>query len=120
MSKYHQPYLNPASKPRPWKIHPIWRGIGCLLLILLPIIAFAAAKVLVQENFRQHWVSIPEQLAGSMVVPSIGRVFYTDLAVTIILIVIGFGLLTVLYAMVYRLFGPPTYGPLDAPPQRRG
>jgi len=40
--------------------------------------------------------------------------------VMIILLVIGFGLLTVLYALMFRLFGPPTYGPLDAPPQRRG
>ena len=119
MSKYNRPYLNPAAKPRPWRIHPIWRGIGCLILILLPIIAFAGAKVLVQMNSRRNWVSISKELAGSIVVPVIGRVLYADLAVMIILIVIGFGLLTVLYALMYRLFGPPTYGPLDVPPERR-
>jgi hypothetical protein len=81
--------------------------------------AFAGAKMLVQVNSRQNWVSIPKELAGSIIVPAIGRVLYADLAVMIILIVIGFGLLTVLYALMYRLFGPPTYGPLDAPPQRR-
>ncbi|HLE51688.1 MAG TPA: hypothetical protein VI755_06475 [Anaerolineales bacterium] len=88
-------------------------------MILLPIIAFAGAKVLVQMNSRQNWVPISKELAGSIVVPVIGRVLYADLAVMIILIVIGFGLLTVLYALMYRLFGPPTYGPLDVPPERR-
>jgi hypothetical protein len=33
--------------PFPWRVHPIWRGIGCLLLIVTPIIAFGLAETLV-------------------------------------------------------------------------
>ena len=25
--------------------HPIWRGIGCLLIVIVPVISFAAAWV---------------------------------------------------------------------------
>jgi hypothetical protein len=117
MSKYNQAYQRSTSKPRPWSVHPIWRGIGCLLIILIPIISFAAAKILVQENLQQKWVEIPAELKGNFDVPSLGHVLFADLAVTIILMVIGFGLLTVGYALIYRIFGPSPYGPMDVPPR---
>ena len=59
---------------------------------------------------------MPAELGISFVVPVVGRVLYADLAVTVILIVIGFALLTVVYAIIYRIIGIPRYGPLDSPP----
>lgn len=117
MSKYNQSYLRANSKPRPWSIHPIWRGIGCILIILIPILSFVAAKLIVQENLQQKWVQIPDELTGSFDVPSIGQILYADLAVTVMLLVIGFGLLTIVYALIYRIFGPSQYGPMDVPPR---
>jgi len=97
-------------------VHPVWRGIGCFMLILLPIISFAAAKLLVQENSRQRWVNVPQEMGISFSVPFVGQVLIADIALTIVLIVIGFGILTVVYAIFFRLIGPPRYGPLDSPP----
>lgn len=37
-----------GSGPFPWRVHPIWRGIGCLLLILIPIISYGLAEVLLE------------------------------------------------------------------------
>ena len=123
MSRYSRPYIHPAAKPRPWQIHPIWRGIGCLMLILLPIISFSGGVLLVRENFQQRWVPVPGEFLQFIIVPVIGRVYYADLAASAMLLILGFGVLTVLYAFVYRLFGPPRYGPLDArmpkPPKKR-
>ena len=117
MSKYNQTYQRPSTKPRPWSVHPIWRGIGCILIILIPIISFAGARILVQENLQQRWVQIPDELKGSINVLTFGQVLFAELAVAVILMVIGFGLLTMVYAFIYRLFGPSPYGPMDAPPQ---
>lgn len=117
MSKYTQTFQRPSKKPRPWNVHPIWRGIGCILIILIPIISFAGATLLVQENLKQRWVQIPEELQRSFDVPSVGQVLFADLAVAFILMVIGFGLLTIIYALIYRMFGPSPYGPMDAPPR---
>jgi hypothetical protein len=111
--------MHPAAKPRPWDIHPVWRGIGCLLIILLPILAYAGAVLLVRENLQRRWVVIPPELVGSFVIPYLGRVFFADLAMAFVLLILGFAFLTVVYAFIYRLFGPPRYGPLDAPPPRR-
>jgi hypothetical protein len=115
MSRYSRSYIHPAAKPRPWQIHPIWRGIGCLLVILLPIIAYSGGVMLVRANTEQRWVSLPGELLGFFSLPAIGRVYYADLAATAALLILGFGVLTVVYSFVYRLFGPPRYSPLDAP-----
>jgi hypothetical protein len=116
MTKYDPTYQPKSRRTIIPPIHPVWRGIGCFLLILLPIVAFAGAKILVQTNSRQRWVQIPTELTGVFTVPIIGRIFYADLALTVILIVIGFAILTVAYSVIYRIIGIPRYGPLDSPP----
>lgn len=116
MSKYDPTYAQTSRSSSTSSVHPVWRGIGCILLILVPIISFAGAKLLVQENIKQHWIDIPQEMLGSISVPVVGRVLFADLAVWIILIVIGFGILTVVYALFYRLLGPSRYGPLESPP----
>ena len=116
MTKYDPTYQPKSRRSILPPVHPVWRGIGCFLLILLPIIAFAGAKILVKANTRQRWVQIPAELGESFVVPVIGRVFFADIAVAVILIVIGFAVITVAYSIIYRIIGIPRYGPLDSPP----
>ena len=116
MTKYDPTFQPQSRRTIIPPVHPVWRGIGCFLLILLPIVAFAGAKILVQTNSRQRWVQIPTELTGAFTVPIIGRIFYADLALTVILIVIGFAILTVAYSVIYRIIGIPRYGPLDSPP----
>ena len=116
MTKYDPTYQPKSRRTIIPPIHPVWRGIGCFLLILLPIVAFAGAKILVQTNSRQRWIQMPAELTGAFTVPIIGRVIYADLALTVILIVIGFAILTVAYSVIYRIIGIPRYGPLDSPP----
>jgi hypothetical protein len=39
-----------------------------------------------------------------------------QLFLAVILMVIGFGVLSVIYAMMYKMAGPSRYGPFDVPP----
>lgn len=32
--------------PFPWRVHPIWRGVGCILMVLIPIIAYGLTGVI--------------------------------------------------------------------------
>ena len=116
MSKYDPTYQAKSRRSILPPTHPVWRGIGCFLLILIPVLAFAGGKLLVQANRTQRWIQIPAELTGSFFVPVIGRVFYADLAVAVGLIFLIFALLTVVYAIVYKVVGIPRYGPLDSPP----
>lgn len=117
MGKYRPSYVLRESKPKRWKIHPIWRGIGCILLVVFPIIAFAGSSILVRENFEKRWIAIPADLLRFITVPFLDRVYVADILGAVVLMVIGFALLTIIYAFIYRLVGPPQYGPTDVPPE---
>ena len=120
MSKYDKFNKGSRMQERPWKIHPIWRGIGCLMMILIPVMAYAGAVVLVQANLEQGWLPMPRELIQTVALPLVGEVkqFYAVVIVTALLMIIGFGVVTILYSLIYSAVGPPRLGPLDAPPVR--
>lgn len=121
MGKYDS--YNPQSyqADRQEGVHPIWRGIGCVLMILIPILAYAGAVMLVQANLEQRWLPTPYALAQPVTLPYFGQVnyLYAYLLVAVVLSLIGFALLSLLYALVYSMIGPSQYGPVDSPPIRR-
>jgi hypothetical protein len=121
MAKYRQYERPEIEKKDPLEVHPIWRGIGCIFLIIMPIVAYAGALLLLEANGRQNWVRVPVELSQSVSLPVLGAMphLYATLVVTAILLVLGFGLLTIVFAIFNSAFGPPRYGPYDAPPARR-
>lgn len=118
MGKYDK--YNPQSHmaETPWKIHPVWRGIGCLMILIIPALAFAGAILVVQANADQKWVPIPAELSQGLTLPLFGTVesILAVVIVAVLLALIGFGVMTIIYSLVYSLIGPPRYGPQDAPP----
>jgi hypothetical protein len=115
---------------RPYKIHPVWRGIGFVMMVLVPVMSGAAAMVLRDYGRLQRW-SFMKELGPSLRLPDI---FYSipvisnfsnwvssinDLPVMILFFILFLmvysGVLSILYAMIYRLIGPPRYSALDAP-----
>lgn len=118
MGKYRPSYILHNFPPRPWAVHPVWRGIGCVFMILLPFMAYTLAVFIVRENFIQQWVAIPRELSIAIVLPNIGRVYLLDILLAIVLLVVGGALFTLVYSAIYRLVGPPRYGPLDMPPPK--
>ena len=118
---------------KPWKINPVWRGIGCVLLILVPIMAWFATTLFLQSNQKLvlPWeltkvVAIPYTRVSEIdqVILPINRYFastgfvFGQVFFTIIFSIIGFGVMAFLYAILYRVAGPPRYGPFDVPPNK--
>jgi len=115
MGKFSQYETAVRQKERPWRVHPIWRGIGCLLFLLVPVMSYAGAKLLFAANYRNGWLPTP----GELLVSPLGLpINYMELILLILLIFIGFGILITIYSAVYRFIGPPKYGPTDAEPIR--
>ena len=120
-----------GQQQRPWKIHPIWRGIGCALILLIPIMSWFGATIFLDSN---QTVILPRELTRVVAIPythiaepdrvilPINRYFsdtgfvFGQIFFTIILSFIGFGLLAFIYALMYRVAGPSKYGPFDVPP----
>lgn len=116
---------------RPWKVHPVWRGIGCLLIILLPIMAWAGAVLFLQMNTI---LKLPPELYQKVLIPlskqgtidaasiainrylSSGGVTWGTIFFFFVFLFLGFGVLSIIYAFLYRLVGPPRYSQFDARP----
>lgn len=113
------------------------RGIGCILMIVVPIFSYALAVVLVNYGLQQgwplpiEWLGFPQLppllLRLSSVValvnwlqgfPALTNNLIANLIFTIVLIILIGGMMSILYGYIYKLFGPPEYGPTDVPPVR--
>jgi hypothetical protein len=119
MGKYDR-FQESRAKPKPVGVHPVWRGIGCLLMLIIPVISYAGAMVFLQANRQNGWIRMPAELA----VPLDLRLFVLPITIIELLVTILFLLALVLvvmiiYSMTYRMAGPSRYGPTDAPPPRR-
>ena len=102
-------------KERPYKVHPIWRGIGCVLMILIPLMSFAGASMLYDANLENRWFY---PIPPIKYVPNNSVDLVWTLGLTLIISILGFVLFFVIYSFIYRFAGPSKYGPLDAPPVR--
>jgi len=131
MTKYSSvPRRQAPKRDQP---HPIWRGIGCLTMIIVPLISYAVAKISIDYGLEHGW-PIPYQLLGSPRLPDLvydvpvlfqifGRLtswthMYAYLAATLLLTILLGGILSFGYAVVYAIIGPSRWGPLDIPPPK--
>jgi hypothetical protein len=111
---------------------PIWRGIGCLMIVLVPILSYAAAQV-TMPFFRSQGL-VPRELLVPLrapdwlrLLPMLAQAYefvfgrpgiLAVLGLTLIYILLIGGLISALYAFIYQLAAPSRYGPMDAPPIR--
>lgn len=115
-----RPSYQTAQSQKRTGIHPVWRGIGCILIMIIPLVAFSISYLLVDAQIPQTYFPIPLELAQRYNVPGFGRIpLLYILVITLVVMLLLGAVLSVLYSVVYRIAGPPTYGPLDAPPIKR-
>lgn len=130
MTKYRDASARRAITQRK-QVHAIWRGIGCLMILIVPVVSYILADVTVNLAVQQGW-ALPYQLMGFPAIPALvwnaapglaplfgfiqGREnLYAVLAIAVALIVILGAFISLGYSIVYRWVGPPRYGPMDAP-----
>ncbi len=97
--------------------HPIWYGLGCLMALLLPLISYGLTLWLLAVNREKGWFAIPPELILREPLPLIGRLPPYTLVhalITLVIALLLFGLLSLVYAILYRLFGGSPYLPFDA------
>lgn len=132
MGKYTT-YKKTPPKPRNLGVHPVMRGIGCIMMIVVPLLAYGTALLLVDYGIRQGWPIPPNWLQPIRIHPLLLRLDRFDpiwnfllvqdnliavLVFTIVITIVVGGIMSVIYGYLYSLFGPPPYGPQDAPPIR--
>jgi hypothetical protein len=132
MGKYTT-HSRQAPKRRSYGVHPVMRGIGCIMMIVVPILAYGIALFLVDYAIGQRWplpptwlqpITIPPLLLSLRgLAPLWNFLLVQDnlmaiVVFTITIIVVIGGLMSIIYGYLYSMFGPPRYGPQDSPPIR--
>lgn len=126
-------YQKQTEKVRRDQVHPVMRGIGCILLVLVPILAYGSAVYLVNYGVRSGW-PIPVAWLGVTQFPDLlwklggmaallgflqtQNNLTANLVFALAITIVVFGILSILYGFMYKMFGPPEYGPTDVPPIR--
>jgi uncharacterized membrane protein YidH (DUF202 family) len=101
MGRYQQ--YERSMKKESERPHPIWRGLGFLLLAIIAIMSYAGANLLVEANKTKGWVKVPVEIQGG--VPWAPDLF-AELIVAFFLTIVGFGILTIVYSILYRMTRP--------------
>ena len=132
MGKYTT-YSRQPPKPRNVGVHPVMRGIGCIMMVVVPILAYGAAVLLVNYAIGQNWPVPPSWLGRIEIHPLLLRLqglapvwnfllqqnnLLANLIFALVITVVVGSLMSILYGYLYSIFGPPRYGPQDAPPIR--
>jgi amino acid transporter len=115
----------------PRQIPAVWRGIGCLLILVVPLISYVLGQITISMAIDGNW-PVPYQLMGYPILPGfLHRMpgiadaaafveqqenLYAILLLALLYVVAIGAIISFAYALIYRMAGPPRYGPLDAPP----
>lgn len=125
---------NQRGPNAPKEPHPIWSTLGCLMIVVVGIMSIGGGIWTIQHGLEAGW-PIPPTLLQPIILPGwlysvlpglaslLLKVVGVDYllaytAASIIIMVFLGGIVSVLYALLYRITGPAKYGPLDAPPDK--
>jgi hypothetical protein len=112
MGRYKPTYREPAQYNENPEVHPIWRGVGFALIIIIPLLSYGIALLLLSENAKRGWFAIPADLLSKWVEP----LLFVKIGLTLAIAFIIYVLFQLVTYIAYRLFGPSRYGPMDTPP----
>lgn len=132
MGRYSQVRQRPPNVQR-GEIHPVMRGIGCVLLAIVPLISYGSAVLLVNYGIKKGWPIPPNWLGTPQIHPLLLKLqgmrlvwnflinqtnLMANLFFAVAIAVLIFGVISILYGALFRIMGPPEYGPTDVPPVR--
>jgi len=130
MGKY-SPRNKPDAPRTNREIHPVMRGIGCIMVVIVPIISWFTSVLLA----NQFAYMLPKEISTPIKFPkwvwalngleSVFRyiedrpLIVTYIVFTILLTIFIFTIMSIIYGFIYKAFGPSQYGPTDEPPIRK-
>lgn len=110
MPKYNQYQRTSAPIKEKLKIHPVWRGIGCVMLTLIPVLSYFASLILIKSRDVLPWVLIPNDLVFTQLKDPLFwvKIFYAAIIALILFLIMG-----IITFVIDKFFGPPKRGPYD-------
>jgi len=131
MGKYSS-RVKKAPAPNRNTVNPYMRGIGCLLMLIVPFFSYVAGDLLAGKGFGYQ--IIPASWYDTMQFPPIigalpGLNWFAvrlasvphlpaTLALGFVALILVGGIISVIFGWMYSIFTPSKYGPYDVPPPR--
>jgi hypothetical protein len=102
-------------------VHPIWRGVGFIILVLLTVGAFWLAGYLMELNWREPFLPFPVPRYFTVQpyewMPALPGKLVVQIGAALLIDILGYALMVV----VYGIINPVRPGKTDAPqPRGRG
>jgi hypothetical protein len=130
MGRYQHYQRKSVAKPG---VHPIWRGIGCILIVVAPLISYALTAILIPILEKTGLVpgeimgqiKFPDWVYRSPILNSFGSLIssikhpWFDLTVFFVILILLVGIVSLIFVVVLQMTGLPRYGKMDAPPSRQ-
>lgn len=103
-------YVRDLENKKKREIQPIWRGAGCILIVILPLISYTISTIVIDNKKISTWIIIPKEI----IVPKFSDpLILVKLLYTIIFIFILFFIIVAIVFFVNKVFGPSRRGPFD-------
>lgn len=116
MAKHNMFRSELPTKPSKLPVHPIWRGIGCILIGVIPLASYFISSLMIDNKEKYPWLIIPEDLVMQSY-PKDPVIIVRFVYALIIMLIIS-AVLSLITALMMRLFAPSRYGPVDIPPEK--
>ena len=111
MGKYSSYSTREREPVKKQETHPIWRGVGLAMMLLIPFLSYVGALAFIEENNKAHWVAVPTDLIIRGQDPWLVIKILLTLAIAFVL----YALFMLVTFIMMRLFAPPRLGPYDVP-----
>ncbi len=117
MSFQDDRYSERKSRP----IHPVWRGVGCLFMVIIPVMSYVIAMLLIDQNKISHWLPVPYDLLSQ---PGNFLYFgdpmiYIKIIVTVTIAFVFYVVFVFATFLINSLFGVSRYRTYDLPPVKK-
>ena len=103
MPKYDRYHPVAEKKKEKNSIHPVWRGIGCVLIVIIPILSGIAANILVNNRTQFSWLIIPEEIVLKQFKDPLILIKGVYLIIIALILYFIIGLVTF---VINKIFGP--------------
>jgi hypothetical protein len=94
------------------EINPVWRGIGCFLILFFSVGGYFFGDWILQQNDANGWFNLPDVLISIPGLPWLPSGFLMNILVAIVFMVVSFGIMNIAYAFLF----PIRPGKYDHPP----
>lgn len=97
-------------------LNPVWRGIGCLLIVVMGSLAWFFSGWFLTANSLNHWVLLPREAMNPPALPDFfGSGMLVRLIITLLTLLLAFTVVNFGYALLF----PIKPGETDVPPLKR-